>query len=90
MPRLLWWVFPGGVGVSEWACPLGGAVGEGLVGPSVVSEAVVAAAHGGEVVGVGGSVFGPGGGVVEVAVGCWHAASREDAGAVSCLYVLAV
>jgi len=48
-----------------------------------VSESVVATTEGGEVVGGCWTVFGPCGGVVEVAVCCGHAASGEDTVGVS-------
>ena len=52
----------GRVGVSEFACPLVVAVGEGLMLPSgLVSDATVAAAEGCEVVGGGFSAVYPSG-----------------------------
>ena len=55
-----------------------------------MSELVVGAAERGEVVRGGWSAFFPCGGVVEVAVRGWHAASGEDAGTVSCLHLTAL
>lgn len=59
------------------------AVGEWLVFPEVlVSSGVVVAAEGDEVADAGGSAFGVGDAVVEVALGGGHAAPGEYAGGV--------
>ena len=76
--------------MAEWACPFGSAVGEFLVGPSVVFEAVVGSAECCEVVRDGGSAFCPCGGVVEVAVCGRHATSREHTGPVASFYFAAL
>ena len=58
------------------------------MGPSVaVSDLMVVAAEGGEVVEAGRSTLGPGGLVVEVAVDGGHSTAREDAGRVAGLDV---
>jgi hypothetical protein len=76
------------VGVAEAAGPLVVAVGEWLVGPSVlVSDVVVVPAEWAEVGFGGGSSVCPGGAVVEVAADCGYAAAGEDTGRVACFDV---
>jgi len=70
--------------VAESAGPEVVAAGEGLVFPSgLVADAVVVAAGGDEMVDPGGSAFGPGDPMVEIAGGGGHPTSGEDTGGVA-------
>ena len=70
----LWGSAAGGVGVSEFGCPLDIAAGEWSVGPAgLVADAVVVSAEGGEIADLSRAALRPGDLVVEITGAGGHA-----------------